>query len=87
MEETHDPDGISQSVAFAVDKVNALVSTRHQLDGFGGIYRGGNAVRSRKLVQWDDTEREVLRDEGDHNRGSREERGKNGESVEDHVGE
>lgn len=69
---THDLDGVSQSVAFAVDKVNTFSSTRHQLEGISAIDRHGNAVRSRKFIQGDDAEREVLRNERNGIRGGRE---------------
>lgn len=84
---THDLDGVSQSVAFAVDKVDTFSSSPHQLDGLGGIDGRGNAVRGRKLIQRDNAEREVLRNEWNCARGNREERGENSESVEDHVGQ
>lgn len=83
-----DLDGVSQSVSLTVDEVNTFSSARRQLGGLlRGIDRRGNGVRSGKLIQRDSTEREVLRDEGDRKRGCREERGKNGELVEDHVGQ
>ena len=85
--DTHDLDGVGVSIALAVDKVNPLSSPDHQLDGLCDIDRGGNGVRSRKLVQRDSAEREVLCNERNRNRGGREKRGENGESVEDHVGQ
>lgn len=85
--DTHNLDRIGISVARAVDKVNPFSSSAYQLDRLADVDRGGNGVRSRKLTQRDDTEREVLRDKRSRNRGGREKRGEGDESVEDHVGQ
>lgn len=67
--------------------MDTFSSTRDQLDGLCDIDRRGNGVRRRELIQRDDTEREVLCNEGNRTHGSREKRGENGESIEDHVGQ